>query len=386
MMRRMLGLLALTLLSGCAALEDRPPPSRVQGEVRAWPEGSLVPSAVIKVKGQEVKADSRGSYVLENLPEQVAVEAMAPKLEARKRELTLLPGETRQVDLWLAPSSASIAPWILFERGGKIWQADALGTHQRCLTTELPGTQSSPSWVEPGKQYAYIHRQPGRTHAWIRATESTGPLEPVSRYLAPLPDSASEMRWSQAGQRLAFTVAVRSPHLGMGTEIRELDGFSGGMRDLVGGSGNSSNPVWSPDARQLAWSRRVATGTWQIWLSGARGESSRPLLSHGNCLEPTWSPSGQQIAYASNLEGSWDIYFLSVELAGATRPVGVRLTRSPQGGWCRRPLWGPNGEILFESNFHPSTGKLQSGVDLYAVQVATGRIRQVLTDGRSADW
>lgn len=380
------GLLLLTLISGCAALEDRPPPSRVQGEVRAWPEGTLVPGAVIKVKGQEVKADSRGAYVLENLSEQVAVEASAPKLGARKRELTLLPGETRQVDLWLAPASASIAPWILFERGGKIWQADALGTHQRCLTTGLPGTQSSPSWVEPGKQYAYIHRQPGRTHAWIRATESTGPLEPASRYLAPLPDSASEMRWSQVGQRLAFTVAIRSPHLGMGTEIRELDGFTGGMRDLVGGSGNSSNPVWSPDAKQLAWSRRVATGTWQIWLSGARGESSRPLLAHGNCLEPTWSPSGQQIAYASNLEGSWDIYFLSVELAGATRPVGVRLTRSPQGGWCRRPLWGPDGEILFESNFHPATGKIQSGVDLYAVQVATGRIRQVLTDGRSADW
>ncbi len=403
MTRRLLGLMAALTLAGCAALDDGPPGARLQGEVRAWPDGTLVPGAVIRLKDREVKADARGAYVLEGLGEQVSVEVSAPLSDAqksnaggqpvtgqslapRKRELTLVPGETRQVDLWLAPAAEPLAPRILFERGGKIWEADALGTHQRNLTQDLPGTQSSPAWVEPGRQFAFVQRQPGRTHVWIRATEPTGPLEPASRYLAQVPDSASELSYSNQGKRFAFTVAVRSSHLGMRNEIRELDAYTGAMRDLVGGSGISANPVFSPDGKQLAWARRLATGTWQIWVSGARGESSRALLATGNCMEPAWSPSGQQIAYVSNLEGSLDIYFTSVDLAESTRPVGIRLTRSPEGGFCRHPVWGPDGEILFESNFHPSTGKLQSTIDLYAVKVSTGRIRQVIPDARSADW
>jgi hypothetical protein len=399
--RRLLSLGAMLALAGCAAFEDGPPASRLQGEVRAWPEGTLVPGAVIRVKDREVKADAKGAYVLDGLGEAVSLEVSGPRVEAqnrtpaalasaglapRKRDLVLVPGETRRVDLWLAATGEPIAPRMLFERGGKIWEADALGTHVRNLTQDLPGTQSSPSWVEPGRHFAFIQRQPSRTHVWIRATETMGPLEPASRYLAQVPDSASELRYSAAGKRFAFTVAVRSPHLGMRNEIRELDAYSGAMRDLVGGSGISANPVFSPDGKQLAWARRLATGTWQIWVSGPRGESSRALLATGNCMEPAWSPSGQQLAYTSNLEGSWDIYFTSVDLAESTRPVGIRLTRSPEGGFSRRPVWGPDGEILFESNFHPGTGKIQSGVDLYAVKVSTGRIRQVLPDARSADW
>ena len=396
------GLMAVVTLAGCAAFDDGPPGARLQGEVRAWPDGTLVPGAVGRVKDREVKADARGAYLLDGLGETVSVEVSMPPakpengkpgnlqtqpgLSPRKRELVLTPGETRQLDLWLAPSGEPLAPRILFERGGKLWEADALGTHPRNLTQDLPGAQSSPAWVEAGRHFAFIQRQPGRTHVWIRATEPTGPLEPASRYLAQVPDSASELRYSDLGKRFAFTVAVRSPHLGMRQEIRELDAYSGAMRDLVGGSGISSNPVFSPDGAQLAWARRHATGTWQIWVSGPRGESARALLATGNCMEPAWSPSGQQIAYTSNLEGAWDIYFTSVDLAGSARPVGIRLTRSPEGGFCRRPVWGPEGEILFESNFHPATGKLQSTVDLYAVKVSTGRIRQVIPDARGADW
>lgn len=387
---------ALTLTS-CALLEDGPPGARLEGEVRAWPDGTLVPGAVIRLPGRELRADARGRYAIDGLGERVKIAAEGPptetkggqkasRLPSRERELTLAPGETRQVDLWLAPSSGSIAPQLVFERGGQVWEADALGTHQKNLTQDLPGTQSSPAWVEPNRQFAFIQRQPGRTHVWIRSTQVTGPLEPASRYLAPLPDSAAGLRYNPATQRFAFTVAVRSAHLGLGTEIRELDAYSGKTRDLVGGSGISANPVFSPDGKQLAWARRHASGTWQIWISGAHGESSRALLRDGNCMEPAWSPSGQQIAYVSNLEGRWDLYFVSVDLAGAARPAGIRLTRSPEGGFCRRPVWGSHGEILFESNFHPGTGQLQAGVDLYAVQVSTGRIRQVLTDARNADW
>lgn len=59
---------------------------------------------------------------------------------------------------------------------------------------------------------------------------------------------------------------------------------------------NDSAPAWSPDGKQIAFTRKVPRAPIgkQIWLMQANGSEQRPLTSdpQSNFSNPTWSPDG----------------------------------------------------------------------------------------------
>ena len=147
------------------------------------------------------------------------------------------------------------------------------------------------------------------------------------------------------------------------------------------------NPVWSPDARRIAFTRsdavlvmnangsglrRIGTGDWPAWspdgtriafhwgdgiaVVNANGANPR-LVVPRSALGFSWSPDGRRIAY------SGEARIRLVELAnGTSTTLG---TTSFANAW--RLAWSPDGAtIAFDSDGH-----------LELIDVATGRVSKL---------
>jgi len=370
---------ALTsLLTGCAAF-DRPDPVTIEGRVLDYPGGTPLASASVRVAGEDrtVTTDGLGRFALSGLAASVSLAFEAPDHVSATRSFNLSPGEDRAIDVPLPATGQHLAPrLVLFERGARIWSVDALGSDERCLTADLPDSQASPAWLSGRSQSAFLWRHPGRTQIWSRYPDGR-----PARFLGEVPDSATDLAWHPVGEYLAFAASYYLASRGIVTTLKRLDQISGVVSDFVSG-GVEANPAWSVDGKSLAWARRVSPHPWQIWIGGERGEHPRLLPTRGSSFEPTWSPSGAQMAYASNDTGRYELY-----LAGVANGLVEQLTHSPEGGWCRHPVWAPEGdEILFESNYHPGLGKLQAAVGLYALRLNPPSIRAIAPDARAGTW
>lgn len=377
-MRPWLAAGAIALLATSCALFDRPAPTLLAGTVLEHPSGRPLAGATVQVgDGRASRTDSLGRFKVDGLGASASVRFSAPGYARSVRQFSLLPGETRVVDVPLPREGETLAPSLItFERGGRIWGVDALGSDERCLTTDMEGTQVSPTWLAGGSQFAFIQRIPGRTQIWTRYPDGRS-----ARYVGEVADSAAELRWHPLGSLMAYTTTRYSASRGMVTAVRWLDVNTGAQGDLAYGAAEE-NPAWSYDGKQLAWARRVSPKPWQIWVAGARGERPRVLIGRGNGVEPAWSPSGAQLAYASNANGSWEIY-----MAGLATGLSDKLTETPAGGWCRRPVFSPEGDaILYESNYHPGLNRLQEASGLYVLRLADRSARMVAPDARAAAW
>lgn len=377
-MIRLVACAALVLSATSCALFDRPAPTVLSGTVLDHPSGRPLAGATVQVgEGKAIRTDARGRFQVDGLGASASVRFAAPGYARATRVFSFLSGERRAIDVPLPREGVALAPsLILFERGGRIWGVDALGSDERCLTADMEGTQVSPTWLAGASQFAFIQRRPGRTQVWTRYPDGRS-----ARYVGEVPDSAHELRWHPLGAVMAYTVTRYSPSRGMVNAVRWLDINTGAQGDLAYGAAEG-NPAWSFDGQHLAWSRRQPPKPWQIWLAGAKGERARVLIPRGNGVEPAFSPSGDQLAYASNADGRWEIY-----MAGLATGLSDKLTDTPPGAWSRRPIFSPQGDaILFESNYHPALGQVQETSGLYLMRLADRSIRMVASDARAATW
>jgi Tol biopolymer transport system component len=90
--------------------------------------------------------------------------------------------------------------------------------------------------------------------------------------------------------RFVFQVAT-------GGEIYTVNADGSGLTPLTYGM----DPDWSPDGRQLTFSRWTEPGG--IYAINADGSGERLLLSSGVARAPVWSPDGTQIAFYFETEG-----------------------------------------------------------------------------------
>ncbi|MNY50061.1 hypothetical protein D3C86_1855380 [compost metagenome] len=74
-------------------------------------------------------------------------------------------------------------------------------------------------------------------------------------------------------------------------------------------------------------------------------------------------------------------------MAGLATGLSDKLTETPAGAWCRRPVFSPEGDaILYESNYHPGLKQVQETSGLYLLRLADRRVRMVAADARAAAW
>lgn len=96
-----------------------------------------------------------------------------------------------------------------------------------------------------------------------------------------------------------------------------------------------STPVWSPDGRLIAFSRREADNSQAIWVTDPNGEA-RMLASGKAYAMPSWSPDGRYLAFSGEAgkEGRAQLFAVEVETGRV-----ARLVESATNDW--RPVWLP---------------------------------------------
>jgi tricorn protease len=133
-----------------------------------------------------------------------------------------------------------------------------------------------------------------------------------------------------------------------------------------------SDPLWmrysaiSPDGQTIAFSYKG-----DIFTVDANGGSARQLTSNAAYdTQPVWSPDGKEIAFASSREGSMDIYVMG-------RDGGAPKRLTTDSGDEYPMAFRDNGHILFEANIMPTAKSIifanRSFPQVYEVSTAGGR-------------
>jgi Tol biopolymer transport system component/DNA-binding winged helix-turn-helix (wHTH) protein len=137
----------------------------------------------------------------------------------------------------------------------------------------------------------------------------------------------------------------------LGQATTELVWFDRQGRRLgnVGEAGNYSVPALSPDEKTLAVTRiDPHVGTRDLWLFDlTRGTPSRFTFDPGEETNPTWSPDGREVAFSFR-ESATDIYLKPTTGAGNAQP----LLQSSGHNIIER--WSPDGRFIF----YEAEGKL----------------------------
>ena len=179
--------------------------------------------------------------------------------------------------------------------------------------------------------------------------------------------------WSPDGKQIAFSrtiPAVVAPGTGV-AELYVADADGKNLQQLTHNGRNNYLPAWSPDGRTLAYLSGSGDATEIYAIDLESGQETR--LTNNSALEYgiAWSPDGKQIAFGTRRDGDWQIYTMK---ADGSDP---RALPTPAAG--HSPAWSPDGKhiaFVVEKN---------EDSDIWVMD-ADGSNQRPLVGGPSADY
>jgi TolB protein len=161
--------------------------------------------------------------------------------------------------------------------------------------------------------------------------------------------TTSEPAWSPDGRQIAFTAGHDgAPRQRSRMVLYVAAAHGGGAKKLAAcglcGEQFGATLGWSPDDKWIAFSRDTGlSGHESLWIVAAAGGTPRRLTDCRSCTDiiPVWSPDGKLLVFQRiESTGSSDLY--------SVHPNGLGLTRIASGG---EPAWSPDGsKIAFDGD------------------------------------
>jgi TolB protein len=117
-------------------------------------------------------------------------------------------------------------------------------------------------------------------------------------------------------------------------QIYQMNLEGANVRRLSAGTGEATNPSWSPDGAHIAfaWTRGFEPGNYNIFVMDvASGQTTQLTSNEGRNENPSWAPDGAHIVYASKRGGQSQIWVMNADGTGKRA-----LTKS---GSNEKPVW-----------------------------------------------
>jgi tricorn protease len=201
----------------------------------------------------------------------------------------------------------------IVEARGDIFTLPAEKGDWRNLTATSGAAERTPAWSPDGKSVSYFSDASGEYQLVIAPADGIGPVRTIA---LPKPSFYYTPRWSPDGRHLVFT----DTHLNLwlvdvatGTPRRiDTDEWMAPQRTI--------DPVWSPDSRWIAYTKRRYTQLHVIHVYDVTTGRSQPLTDGlSDALSPAWDASGKYLYFLAStnfaLRTGW------LDMSSYDRPV-----------------------------------------------------------------
>jgi Tol biopolymer transport system component len=129
-----------------------------------------------------------------------------------------------------------------------------------------------------------------------------------------------------------------------------------------------TDPAWSPDGSQLAYSSDKDSDHLQLWIRDLRTGHSRKVTSLTTQPQgATWSPDGRRIAFF-NVDGMWRVAQMSVLDVATGAVTKIHDTLAQPG----TPTWSGDGKRIALAEVAPFTRRFREGTNQVLTMSAAG--------------
>ena len=203
-----------------------------------------------------------------------------------------------------------------------LWRCPSSGGAPLTKMTHGPFSDLHPQWWgSGGAQEIVFATSRGGAGFQIATLVPNGTLLATSLVLVTGPGFEDlHPCFSPDGQRIVFS-SNRAGTRQLFVVTRQGPGWSAPVQ-LTSGSGDKTNPAYSPSGLSVAYQRASGGGT-ALWIADADGSNPRPVTDGGGSYdaEPSWSPATSQMAFVSDRSGAsyiWLIHDVSTPVAATS--------------------------------------------------------------------